>query len=388
MRLVAPLAATLVVLAGGVPRILLASGALPDPLRGFVWSDPLFTYLRGLSGHRLPYRDTPFEYPPLLGALSGALSLISDSPTAYVVWWTVVLAAAAGACAYLLARVAGERRAVGYWSLAPQLLLLSTVNFDVIPTTLLTLAAVAQRSGRELAASGALAAGTAAKLFPLASVPLALARDRGRVAATACFVTVAGVFYLASVFQPYSSASGLAFYATGIGSNLDSVWGLFERALKVAGLPASSLAVLALTTGGLAVTYVVQVFPRGLRAKDPVVSFALATVVLLFWSRLYSPQFSLWLLPFYALVPLPRRDFALLTAADVGVFLTVYPLTLVPRTPDDAASVGLLGALAAFVLLRHVAIVLTWRDLLPLAGSARERSPIPDLSPRLPRRRA
>ena len=91
--------------------------------------------------------------------------------------------------------------------------------------------------------------------------------------------------------------------------------------------------VLALTTGGLAVTYVVQVFPRGLRAKDPVVSFALATVVLLFWSRLYSPQFSLWLLPFYALVPLPRRDFALLTAADVGVFLTVYPLTLVPRTP-------------------------------------------------------
>ncbi|HLQ05819.1 MAG TPA: hypothetical protein VK197_09240, partial [Verrucomicrobiae bacterium] len=72
-------AAALVLIASGVPRALLASGALPEFLRPVVWSDVLFTFVRGLSGHRLPYVDTPFEYPPLVGILAGALSLVAST---------------------------------------------------------------------------------------------------------------------------------------------------------------------------------------------------------------------------------------------------------------------------------------------------------------------
>jgi len=154
------LAAVAVALLSAAPRVLLASGTLPELLRPFIWSDALLTYERGLSGHRLPYRDSPFEYPPLVGAFSGLLSLASSDATLYVLLWGLVVAAFAGAGAAVLARAAGPRRTLAYWSLAPQLLLLGGVNFDVLATALLVVAAVAQRSGRELAAMLGLAAGS------------------------------------------------------------------------------------------------------------------------------------------------------------------------------------------------------------------------------------
>ena len=99
--------AAAVVALSALPRILLAAGALPDPLRPFVWSDPLFTYVRGLSGHRLPYLDTPFEYPPVVGAISGLFSVIADHAALYVALWSALLAAAAGVTAWILVPAAG-----------------------------------------------------------------------------------------------------------------------------------------------------------------------------------------------------------------------------------------------------------------------------------------
>ncbi len=360
-------AAALVLIASGVPRALLASGVLPEFLRPVVWSDVLFTFVRGLSGHRLPYVDTPFEYPPLVGILAGALSLVASTAFAYVVGWVVVSGAVGAGCAYVLAREAGLRRTLAYWALAPQLLLLGGINFDVIPAALITVAAVAARRGSDVTAAAALAAGAAAKLFPLASLPLAILRAKGRTAASAVAFAVLAVFYLPTMFLPNSSLTALGFYAVGISSNLDSAWGIVERLLAVLGVPDSAGAILVITFVGLIATYVLRVVPRGLHATDPAVAFFLATLALLFWSRLYSPQYSLWLLPFFVLLPLGARLFVLLCAADIGVFFTIYPLTLVQRGADDQVGLMLLSALAAFVVLRHAVLLLMWRAALRLA---------------------
>ncbi len=361
--------AALVLLLGAAPRIALAAGALPDPLRAFTWSDALFTYLRGLSGQRLPYRDTPFEYPPLIGAVSALFSSLTDDPVVYVTLWALVLAAAAAVCGMLLARAAGARRALLCWALAPQLLLLGSLNFDVLPATLVAAAAVAQRQGREVSSAVALAAGTAAKLFPAASVPIAFLRARDPRRFVLVTAAVLALAYVPTALQPYSSAGGVAFYLAGIDANVDSVWGILERLLAAFGMPSPKVFVVVLTLAGLGATYVVLVLPRAARAADPAAAFGLATVALLFWSRLYSPQYSLWLLPFFALLAIDARRYALLAAADVGVFLTIYPLTLVRRTADDAVGVLLLGALASFVVLRHVALISVWRALM--RGAAR-----------------
>ena len=364
----AAVAAALIVIVSGAPRILLASGTLPEFLRPFIWSDALLVYARGLSGHRLPYVDTPFEYPPLIGAVSAALSVLAPDASTFVIGWTLVLAATAAIAAFALASASGARRVFTYWSLSPQLLLLSGINFDVLAVCFVALATTAQRSRREIGAAVGLAAGTAAKLFPLVTVPIALAHDRRRFAALGAFVMVLASIYLPTLAQPRSSAAGLSLYAVSIEANLDSVWGMAQRTLDSLGLPGSML-VLLITTTGLLATYLLHVFPRARGAPDVAAGFALATVVLLFWTRLYSPQYSIWLLPFFALVPLGWRVYALLTAADIGVFLTVYPLTLVPRSPEDLSSALLLAGLATFVVLRHAALLACWRRLSRLCDA-------------------
>lgn len=92
---------------------------------------------------------------------------------------------------------------------------------------------------------------------------------------------------------------------------------------------------------------------------------------MLLWSRLYSPQFSLWVLPFFALLGVGLRRYALLSLADLVVFATAYPLTLIAWGDDDPRAIALLGVLAAGVVLRHLALILVWRELPPF----RERAP-------------
>ncbi len=365
------LLAAVVTATSGAPRILLAAGQLPEALRPFVWSDALFTYQRGLTGHRLPYVDTPFEYPPLIGIISGLLSVVASGPVPYVLGWSLLLVAAAAACAAVLVRSAGPRGTLLFWSLSPQLLLLGALNFDVLPALMLVVATVAARRGHDVASAVALAAGFAAKFFPLASAPLALLRARRRRRFALAFALVLLAVYVPTAPQPHTSVADVGFYAVGISANIDSVWGILERLFVATGVPSPRILILALTLSGLAASYVLLVVPRALRARDPAVGFLLATVALLFWSRLYSPQYSLWLVPFFALLPLGARVFAVLTIADVGIFLTIYPLTLVRRELDDPMSLALLGALAGFVVLRHAALVLVWRRASALVDGPR-----------------
>ena len=71
---------------------------------------------------------------------------------------------------------------------------------------------------------------------------------------------------------------------------------------------------------------------------------------------------SLWLLPFFVLLPLRIRSFVLLTIADVGVFFTIYPLTLVIEASDPLRTPFLAGLFAS-VGLRVVALIVIWRDI-------------------------
>lgn len=360
MRLALASLAGTAVLIGGVPRVLLAAGTLPEFLRPFIWSDPLFTYVRGLSGHRLPYFDTPYEYPPVLGFGAALFSWLAPNATAYVALWTIVLAFCAAATAYLLAPFATKSRAAGAWALAPQLVIFGSLNFDLVAVVFLVAATVSLRTGRSLTAVGYLGIGTLAKLFPAAALPAVIARAPRRPIAVALFAAILAALTLPTLFAPSSAITGVAFYAS-LGSNLDSVWGMLSRILATLGLAQADGIVLAITLVGLVVTYAIAL--RHARA-DPAVAFGLAVLAVLLWTRRYSPQYSLWILPTLVLAPIPARTIALLAFADTLVFLTVSPLTLESRTGADPMDVALLGALAAAVLLRHGALIWIWRSLI------------------------
>lgn len=351
------------VLVGALPRLLLAAGLLPDGLRPFIWSDVLFTWERGISGGRAPYWDAYFEYPPLVGYLSGLFGMVAPTAVAYVALWTSIQVFAAAATGWAL-RGTG-RRGWWAWGLAPQLALFGPINFDLLAVMALVVAVNAEREGGRMRSTLALAFGTATKLFPAAAFPLFLVRARKGVSGAAIHLAVfAGILiatYAPGSMARFSTVESLSRYSVGMSANFDSVWGLLDALLKGIGL-ASPAVVGALSLGGFVATYVLVALRRAAAGDQPGRLAASAVLALLLFSRLYSPQYSLWVLPFFALAALPQRAFAILTIADMLVFLTVYPLTLAPVIPESTRDV-LIGALAGAVVLRHVGLAVALRAI-------------------------
>lgn len=365
--------AALVVGLSVAPRVLGAIGALPHALLGLGWSDVLATWNDShLPGHRLPYIDVPFAYPPVVGYVSGVISELSSGFVTYAILWGLAIAAAAAIGAHAFARHAGPRRALVYWACAPQLLLLAGINFDVLAAVLLGVAAMAARDGKHARTSMWLAIGTATKLFPAVSAPLHVwqliaAGERRRAAfAAVVFIALVALLYLPASLAPFPASRFVGAYLVGVTANIDSPWVVAEWLIGAAGVD-GRLAVLGLTYGGFALTYLILVLPRARVARDPAAVFGLATVTLLLWSRLYSPQYSLWLLPFFVLLPLRTRSFVLLTVADIGVFCTIYPLTLVLEGSDPLRS-AFFAVLFTSVALRVVALIVIWRDIARVAS--------------------
>lgn len=350
-----------------VPRVLFSADLLQRPWRFFGWSDVALLWRdTQAGGHQLPFIDLYFPYPPVAGVISGLISLVVDDQTLFVLGWGIVVALTAGIGGYLIARTCGLRRTLLCWSCAPQLLLLSGANFDVVPAVILLAGVIAAREGQRVRAAVLYALGTATKLFPAVVAPLGPLADlrRGRVrraiATALIFAGVVALAYLPTVVAPRSSLPFVGAYAT-IASNEESVWGLVAIAFASNGGDASGT-LLAVSTVGLVLTYLLLVVPRSGRSPDPAVGAAYALVALLLWTRLYSPPFSIWLLPFFALLALPWRTLLFFMAADVAVFFTSYPL-LLARTRDDPLPVPLIAALIVAVLVRYAALFLTWRDI-------------------------
>lgn len=361
--------AAVTVLVSAAPRLMLAAGALPEPARAFTWSDVIYTYAPSL-----PYWDRFFDYPPGIGYPAAALVLAAPDVLAYTAIWTAVTALCAAAVGLMLAHAVGTTRAIWYWSISPQLLLLGALNFDALPIALLVAAVLLARRGRAYLSAVTLAIGAVTKVFPAALFPLEIARlwrERGpRVAlvALALFGATAVLLLVPSLAAPFPST--LSFLNAAERTNFDSIWGIAAAGLDGIGLPEATRWIGFITLVGLIDTYFRLVMPAARRAGDPARAALFALIAVLFWSRLYSPQFSLWLLPLFALAGVGARRYALLSLADVVVFATTYPLTLVAWGADDVRPVLLLGALATGVVLRHLALVLAWRDA-SAAGVAR-----------------
>lgn len=368
---VAAIAAAAVAL-GAVPRILVAADALPSWLRPFVWSDVLHLWERGLRDGALPYRDAFFEYPPLTAAVWAAIDAATASAVAHVALWAAVQAGCAALVAAMLARRAGARRAVILWSASPQLVLYGSVNVETLALAPLVAALVLAAAGRAGSPAALLAAGSAVKLFPAAALPVLLARlDARRAAMAAAVFTAAIVATFAPAVAVSPSALGpLERYSLGVTPNVDSPWGIAQSALRAVSEDAAA-ALAAISLAGMLATYVLFVLPAARRARDIAAPAALAVLTVLIWSRLLSPQYALWVLPFLALTAAPTRLYVAFTAADVAVFFTVYPLTLVRWPPGDPAALALTAVLAAAVVVRHAALIAFARHAWSTAQGSR-----------------
>ena len=355
-----------------LPRYGLGARALDTSLFR-LWSD------RMLAG-RIPYRDFSLEYPP--GALP-AFVIPGLLPGDYGFWFKAFQAlcgaVAVGAVAYAgeTLGLRGTRLwlAVGFAALAPLALgPLVLIRFDLWPTALAAVGLAAILRGRNGLGFGALALGTAAKLFPFVLMPLGLLyvlRRDGRPSARRALVWFVAV--LAVVVLPFAllGPGGLRFSVaqqSGRALQIESVGSALLLAAHELGAYSPHAAFASGSwnlTGGLphgvglietlvqilAVVAVWVAFARSRRTPAQLALAAAAAVVAFaVLGRVLSPQYLLWVVPLVALLAPRLRTAAGLLV--VGLLLTraIYPARYDALVAFEATPIWLLVARDALLL--------------------------------------
>jgi Glycosyltransferase family 87 len=328
---------------------------------------PLHVWLRGdvafyenwgswLAGHRIPYRDFALEYPP------GALPVFDLPPylrklffyySNYDFWFRVLLlaigVASLLAMAWILDRVGASRRrryaALVLAGLLPALLgPIALARYDYWPALLAVAGVAALVSGRGVLACALFAAGAAAKGFPVVFVPLALVElwRRGRWRGVAAGV-VAGIVVLAAAVGPFLvlGPHGLAWMfhrqvyrplqVESLGSAVlvaaHEIAGVRLHIVKgsgsdnIVGHWPSLLGTASGVVTVLAIVSVYALYTRGRRSPERLLTAcAAAMVAYVAFTKVFSPQYLVWLFP---LVPLvggrPGLRVNVLLAAVVGM---------------------------------------------------------------------
>jgi uncharacterized membrane protein len=296
--------------------------------RAYCYSDIPPLYRRtGLIDGEIPYLEGRNEYPVGTGLIMWAGARLGRGEGSFLLGNALILSIFGLVTAGLLARLVGDRAL--YFAAAPTLALYAFLNWDLVPVALSTAGLYAFLRGRDARSGAWLGLGAAAKVYPaLLVVPLALDRLRsGRTRRAWALVASAAAVWLAlnvpvalAAFERWSEFFRFS-------SARDPTWGTlwYTACRPLTGSPGCGAvaAVNAASAAGFLVLAVLvgwlrwrrePAFPRWLLGFPVLVAFLLT-------AKVYSPQYSLWLLPWFALVLPDLRVFLAFEAVDLSVFL-------------------------------------------------------------------
>ena len=365
-------------------------------------------YGDAIANGKVPYRDFALEYPPAALPVFALPSLLrsddgdlAEYERGFEAEMVVCGAFALIFMLWILVRLAaGPSRlavALGFAAVAP-LLLGSVVlsRFDLWPAALTTGALAAVAAGRNRLGAGALGLAAAAKLYPAALLPLALAwawkRSGRREAATSL-----------GAFAVVASACFVPFLVLAPGGLYDALTRQTSRPLQVESLGAGFLLV-AHAVAGVEVTTrsghgsqnLVGTLPDRLAAVQTVLQLALLLGIWVWFARgpaeqdrlvrgwagtvgaflalgkVLSPQFLLWLVP---LVPLVRGRRGIVAGFLLAVALVLTQLWFPFRYWDLALHFDELSSW--LVLLRDLVLVALFAALVVPTGAERAASRSP-----------
>ncbi|OJF09612.1 glycosyltransferase family 87 protein [Couchioplanes caeruleus] len=365
----------------------------------FCYTDVLaLYYAEGLNEGKVPYRDHPVEYPVVTGYFMGALGLpvhalgdrfpeINQGRWFYNANALVLSILAVASAAVLLALRRRRPWDAAIFALSPILLVTATVNWDLLAIALAMFGLYAWARRQPLIAGLLLGLGGAAKLWPLFILGplfvLALRSQRMRA-----FLYATGTAVLAwlatnlpvAVLYPTSWSRffelndtrpidwGTLWY---IGRYLDGKWntgagdkGPFQwLSDNIPALNNLSYALTILACAGIGILCLLA--PRRPRLAQLVF---LVVAAFLIFSKVWSQQYVLWLLP---LVVLARPRWGAIipwTVAEIGYFAAFYAELLgaggKPVIPEGTFVLASSLRLITLVVLCTLVIREIWRPEL------------------------
>ncbi|MEA2409703.1 MAG: hypothetical protein QOC77_264 [Thermoleophilaceae bacterium] len=354
----------------------------------FVYRSYAHEFLAGA----LPYRDIPFEYPPLAAPAIGLPGVAGTGADAYR-WSFALFMLALAFCVLLLVRALARRTggneplAMAGVALAPLLTgAMIRTHFDLLPVALTLAALVLVLSGRAVWGLGLLGVATMTKGFPLVVAPVALAwlvaRGDRRVALRGACALAAVVALLAglSVAASPSGARDALRYQTDRPVQIESLPSLGIRlgdalggaapvrvdTFKSDGLEHPAGNALAGVSGALGVLAVALLAVGAARRRDEralVLASLGAVAAFATFGKVLSPQYLVWTLPLGALA-LAWRRWALAAAVGAATVLTLVEFPAHYFELRDGAAFPL-AVVAVRDLVLVAVVALTVRELAP-----------------------
>ena len=277
--------------------------------------------------------DGAIEYPVLTGVFMWASGRVAPSDHVQYFKITALLLAPFGLlAAHLLGRLSGRRALL--FSAAPAIVLYAFHNWDLLAVGAAVGGIYLWREGRFTWSGILFGIGAALKMYPaLFLVPLALYRWRedDRRGALLAFGAGAGTFV--GINLPFIVANFEGWWATyefhsNRLPNYDTVWLL---GLTPSGNPRWSPETFNLvTTGLIAASFVLALFLGWKRSTIKSVPYPFlqvsgaALVAFLLWNKVHSPQYVLWLLPFFVVLRVHIGWWIAYSLADLAVYVGVF----------------------------------------------------------------
>ena len=240
----------------------------------------------------------------------------------------VLLAISALVIASLLYMMAGARAL--YFALAPTLLVYGTMNWDLLAVMFATAGLYYLLRDRDVRSGVMLGLGAAAKFYPaMLAVPFIAHRLKERRPDAAITLGWATALAWGLVNLPFLIAgpsSWVRFFTFNSQRlpDFDSLWYISCRHVEGACLSTRTVNVAsgALFAAALVLVWVLRArrspdFPRW-TVGFPLIALFLMT------NKVYSPQYGLWLLPWFAVALPGLRRFVVFEVADVAVFVTRF----------------------------------------------------------------
>ncbi len=335
---------------------------------------PLY-YGEGLASGKIPYLDHHVEYPVVIGAvMQGAAWLVRSISNPFsrgLQFFDVTVAVLA---LFLVAGVLGTAYCAGparRWTallvaFSPALILSAFINWDLIAMGLMMMALAAWAARRPVLAGVLLGLAVATKFYPIVVLwPLLLLCLRaGRL--RAFFVTTgsaAVVWLVVNLPVAIAAPEGWATFYTfssSRGADWGGIWYFFQYlhwpvvdTTSTAGL--NLLSAAAFGVACLAIGLLALAAPQRPRLAQLIF---LTTAAFLLSSKVWSPQYVVWLVPLVVLARPRVLGYLIWQVAEVGYFYAIwaYLITIVAglSTPGAISS----GMYFAAVLARFGTVLL------------------------------
>lgn len=332
-------------------------------LRGF--ADGLTPYLQAMpNGQHLEYPVLTGGFMQLAAMITGAITSIFPTDLRSMVFFdvNVVLLFVAFLVTVVATALTVRRRPwdAAMVALAPTMILAATINWDLVPLAFIALALLAWARRHPFAAGLLLGLAVAAKFYPAILIGgfLVLAIRTGKWRAFGLLVVGTVLAWLVvNVPVMIASFDGWSYFyrfSQTRGEDFGSIWFALSQG-GIVTVPADQLNMLAT---GLFLLLCVGIAILGLAARRrPRLVSLLFLIVVAFTltNKVYSPQYSLWLVPL-AVMARPRwRDFLIWQAGEVVYFVAIWWF-LVSYGVDDTT--GLSGQEYSIAILIRVVTTL------------------------------